>query len=185
MYWAKKILVNFILFYKVGTLRHCVILIFPFYSISFILLVYLSRSAVLKFSHFSARTKISGISSSLISLYITIFLSFSAPMLSLSLSLSLSFSLTLSLSLFFFLLLSILIFQEWSPSPSEALSTAIFLNDKYELDGRDPNGYVGCLWSIGGIHDQGWGERPIFGKIRFMNYEVTQKPICSTVFSNK
>ena len=62
---------------------------------------------------------------------------------------------------------------EWSPSPTEALRVAIYLNDKYELDGRDPNGYVGCLWSIGGIHDQGWGERPIFGKIRFMNYEVT------------
>ena len=44
-------------------------------------------------------------------------------------------------------------------------------NDKYELDGRDPNGYVGCMWSIGGIHDQGWGERAVFGKIRYMNYE--------------
>jgi len=60
---------------------------------------------------------------------------------------------------------------EWTNSPEEALSIAIYLNDKYELDGRDPNGYVGCMWSIGGIHDQGWGERPIFGKIRFMNYE--------------
>eukprot|EP00597_Dinobryon_sp_UTEXLB2267_P008745 CAMPEP_0170094850 /NCGR_PEP_ID=MMETSP0019_2-20121128/27550_1 /TAXON_ID=98059 /ORGANISM="Dinobryon sp., Strain UTEXLB2267" /LENGTH=508 /DNA_ID=CAMNT_0010316357 /DNA_START=78 /DNA_END=1604 /DNA_ORIENTATION=+ len=60
---------------------------------------------------------------------------------------------------------------EWSNTPSEALATAIYLNDKYELDGRDPNGYVGCMWSIGGIHDQGWGERPIFGKIRYMNYE--------------
>lgn len=60
---------------------------------------------------------------------------------------------------------------EWTASPEEALSTAIYLNDKYELDGRDPNGYVGCMWSIGGIHDQGWGERAIFGKIRFMNYD--------------
>eukprot|EP00596_Hydrurales_sp_CCMP1899_P002020 CAMPEP_0119053944 /NCGR_PEP_ID=MMETSP1177-20130426/74747_1 /TAXON_ID=2985 /ORGANISM="Ochromonas sp, Strain CCMP1899" /LENGTH=508 /DNA_ID=CAMNT_0007034029 /DNA_START=134 /DNA_END=1660 /DNA_ORIENTATION=- len=59
---------------------------------------------------------------------------------------------------------------EWSPSPEEALRVAIYLNDKYELDGRDPNGYVGCMWSIGGIHDQGWKERPIFGKIRYMNY---------------
>ncbi len=39
--------------------------------------------------------------------------------------------------------------QEWSASPEEALADAIYLNDKYELDGRDPNGYVGCLWSIG------------------------------------
>lgn len=60
---------------------------------------------------------------------------------------------------------------EWTASPDEALSIAIYLNDRYNLDGRDPNGYVGCMWSIGGIHDQGWAERAIFGKIRFMNYE--------------
>jgi len=36
------------------------------------------------------------------------------------------------------------------------LQRAIFLNDKYSLDGRDPNGYVGCMWSIGGIHDMGY-----------------------------
>jgi deoxyribodipyrimidine photo-lyase len=58
---------------------------------------------------------------------------------------------------------------EWSASPAEALETAIFLNDKYSLDGRDPNGYVGCMWSIAGIHDMGWAERPVFGKIRYMN----------------
>ncbi|CRL08549.1 CLUMA_CG021341, isoform A [Clunio marinus] len=60
---------------------------------------------------------------------------------------------------------------EWTASPEEALETAIYLNDRYNLDGRDPNGYVGCMWSIGGIHDQGWGERAVFGKIRYMNYE--------------
>jgi len=59
---------------------------------------------------------------------------------------------------------------EWSPSPRIALQTAIRLNDRYELDGRDPNGYVGCMWSICGVHDQGWAERSVFGKIRFMNY---------------
>ncbi len=59
---------------------------------------------------------------------------------------------------------------EWTESPEEALKTAIFLNDKYELDGRDPNGYVGISWSIGGVHDRAWGERPIFGKIRYMSY---------------
>ncbi|GBG74222.1 hypothetical protein CBR_g17934 [Chara braunii] len=59
---------------------------------------------------------------------------------------------------------------EWTSSPEEALSVAIYLNDKYELDGRDPNGYVGCMWSIAGIHDQGWAERPVFGKIRYMNF---------------
>merc|ERR1712100_839087 len=60
---------------------------------------------------------------------------------------------------------------EWTSSPENALKYAIFLNDKYNLDGRDPNGFVGCMWSIGGVHDMGWKERPIFGKIRYMNYE--------------
>lgn len=45
----------------------------------------------------------------------------------------------------------------------QALRIAIHLNDRYELDGRDPNGYVGCAWSVGGVHDNGWKERPVFG----------------------
>ncbi|MEI6824774.1 MAG: deoxyribodipyrimidine photo-lyase [Desulfuromonadales bacterium] len=60
---------------------------------------------------------------------------------------------------------------EWSPSPEDAMATAIMLNDRYQLDGRDPNGYAGIAWSIGGVHDRAWGERPVFGKIRFMNYK--------------
>ena len=59
---------------------------------------------------------------------------------------------------------------EWAPSPEVALQIAIDLNDKYELDGRDPNGYTGIAWSIGGVHDRAWFDRPIFGKIRYMNY---------------
>ncbi len=59
---------------------------------------------------------------------------------------------------------------EWTNSPEEAMETAIKLNDKYELDGRDPNGYTGIAWSIGGVHDRAWTERPVFGKIRYMNY---------------
>jgi deoxyribodipyrimidine photo-lyase len=59
---------------------------------------------------------------------------------------------------------------EWSRSPEEALDTAIYLNDKYELDGRDPNGYAGMAWSIGGVHDRPWFEREIFGKVRYMSY---------------
>lgn len=59
---------------------------------------------------------------------------------------------------------------EWTQGPEEALAIAIYLNDKYEIDGRDPNGYVGCMWSICGVHDQGWQERPVFGKVRYMNY---------------
>jgi len=59
---------------------------------------------------------------------------------------------------------------EWTESPETALKTAICLNDKYELDGRDPNGYTGIAWSIGGVHDRAWNERKIFGKIRYMSY---------------
>ena len=59
---------------------------------------------------------------------------------------------------------------EWSPSPEIALQVAIDLNDKYELDGRDPNGYAGIAWSIGGVHDRAWFERPVYGKIRYMNF---------------
>ena len=60
---------------------------------------------------------------------------------------------------------------EWTPSPEDAMATAIMLNDRYQLDGRDPNGYAGIAWSIGGVHDRAWGERPVFGKIRYMNYK--------------
>ncbi len=58
---------------------------------------------------------------------------------------------------------------EWSPSAGDALHAAILLNDRYSLDGRDSNGYTGIAWSIGGVHDRGWTERPVFGKIRYMN----------------
>jgi len=58
---------------------------------------------------------------------------------------------------------------EWTESVEEALEIAIYLNDRYQLDGRDPNGYAGIAWSIGGLHDRAWGERPVFGKIRYMN----------------
>lgn len=60
---------------------------------------------------------------------------------------------------------------EWTESPENAMEIAIYLNDRYELDGRDPNGYAGIAWSIGGVHDRAWGERPVFGKIRYMSYQ--------------
>jgi deoxyribodipyrimidine photo-lyase len=63
---------------------------------------------------------------------------------------------------------------EWTEKPEEALRIAILLNDKYELDGRDPNGYVGIAWSIGGLHDRAWFQRPVFGKIRYMSYKGAQ-----------
>lgn len=58
---------------------------------------------------------------------------------------------------------------EWSVSPEEALSTALYLNDAYSLDGNDPNGFAGVAWSIGGVHDRAWSEREVFGKVRYMN----------------
>ena len=60
---------------------------------------------------------------------------------------------------------------EWTEIPKDALRIATYLNDRYELDGRDPNGYVGCAWSIGGVHDRAWFSRPIFGKVRYMSYQ--------------
>ncbi|MFN3660581.1 MAG: deoxyribodipyrimidine photo-lyase, partial [Brevinematales bacterium] len=59
---------------------------------------------------------------------------------------------------------------EWAPSPEKAIEWAIFLNDRYFLDGRDPNGYVGILWSIGGLHDRPYGDKPIIGQIRPMTF---------------
>lgn len=57
---------------------------------------------------------------------------------------------------------------EWCPTPGAAYETALYLNDRYELDGRDPNGYTGVAWCFG-THDRPWPERPIFGTVRYMN----------------
>ena len=57
---------------------------------------------------------------------------------------------------------------EWSEDPEEAFQIALYLNNKYELDGRDPNGYTGVPWCFG-KHDRPWKERKIFGKVRYMN----------------
>ena len=64
---------------------------------------------------------------------------------------------------------------EWSPNPAKAWEYAVILNDKYELDGRDPNGYNGIAWAIGGVHDRPWFDRPIFGTIRYMSGASTGK----------
>ncbi len=60
---------------------------------------------------------------------------------------------------------------EWSESPEAAQETAIAFNDRWLLDGRDPNGYTGIAWSLGGVHDRPWGERPVFGTVRFMSFK--------------
>jgi deoxyribodipyrimidine photo-lyase len=66
---------------------------------------------------------------------------------------------------------------EWTPSPQEALAIMIELNNKYALDGRDPNSYTGILWCMG-RYDRAWGpERPIFGKVRYMSSENTMRKL--------
>ncbi len=57
---------------------------------------------------------------------------------------------------------------EWTNTPQYAYSTALYLNNKYFLDGRDPNSYANIGWLFG-LHDRAWSERPIFGKIRYMS----------------
>ncbi len=66
---------------------------------------------------------------------------------------------------------------EWSKTPERALATAIYLNDRYALDGRDPNSYSGILWCFG-RYDRAWGPvRPIFGTVRYMSSDNTQKKL--------
>ncbi len=64
---------------------------------------------------------------------------------------------------------------EWSASPAVAYQTAVALNDKYQLDGRDPNGYAGVAWAIAGKFDRPWFDRPIFGTIRYMSGTAAAK----------
>jgi deoxyribodipyrimidine photo-lyase len=56
---------------------------------------------------------------------------------------------------------------EWTPSPEQAFDTALALNNKYFIDGRDPNSFAGVGW-VFGLHDRAWFERDIFGKVRYM-----------------
>lgn len=57
---------------------------------------------------------------------------------------------------------------EWSATPEQAFETTLALNNKYFLDGRNPNSYANIAWCYG-LHDRAWTERPVFGKIRYMN----------------
>ena len=57
---------------------------------------------------------------------------------------------------------------EWSAMPRDAFEITLALNNKYFLDGRDPNSYANVAWCYG-LHDRAWTERPVFGKIRYMN----------------
>ncbi|HWA95578.1 MAG TPA: deoxyribodipyrimidine photo-lyase [Terracidiphilus sp.] len=66
---------------------------------------------------------------------------------------------------------------EWAPDPARAFEWAVTLNDRYELDGRDPNGYAGIAWSIVGRHDRPWFNRPVYGLIRPMSSASLAKKI--------
>ena len=56
----------------------------------------------------------------------------------------------------------------WMRDPAEAFAATIYLNDKYEIDGRDPNSFANVAWCYG-THDRPWIERKVYGKVRFMN----------------
>jgi deoxyribodipyrimidine photo-lyase len=73
---------------------------------------------------------------------------------------------------------------EWTNSPIEAFKIALYLNDKYEIDGRDPNGYTGVAWCFG-KHDRAWREREIFGKIRFMNKKGLDRKFAMAAYLQK
>ncbi len=66
---------------------------------------------------------------------------------------------------------------EWSRTPKEAARIMIHLNNKYAVDGRNPNSYSGIFWVLG-RYDRPWGpERPIFGTIRYMSSENTARKV--------
>ena len=63
----------------------------------------------------------------------------------------------------------------WAPDPARAYEWSVNLNDRYELDGRDPNGYQGIAWAVVGKHDRPWFNRPVFGLVRPMSGTSTAK----------
>jgi deoxyribodipyrimidine photo-lyase len=74
---------------------------------------------------------------------------------------------------------------EWSSSPREALGAMIELNNKYALDGRDPNSYSGIFWVLG-RYDRPFGpSRPIFGKIRYMSSKSTARKLALADYLNR
>ena len=73
---------------------------------------------------------------------------------------------------------------EWTNSPDEAYKIVLYLNNKYEIDGRDPNGYAGVAWCFG-KHDRPWKERKIYGKIRYMNDKGLERKFNISSYSKK
>lgn len=74
---------------------------------------------------------------------------------------------------------------EWTPDAQTAINTALLLNDRYSLDGNDPSGVVGVMWSVAGVHDRAWGERPVFGKIRYMNFAGAKRKFAVSEYIKK
>ncbi len=75
---------------------------------------------------------------------------------------------------------------EWTPTPTEAFSIAVRLNDRYQMDGRDPNGYTGIAWAIGAKHDRPWApKRQIFGMVRYMSYDGCKRKFDIKSYINK
>ncbi len=73
---------------------------------------------------------------------------------------------------------------EWSSSPREAYDIAVYLNDRYQLDGRDANGYTGIAWCFG-VHDRPWSSRPIFGTVRYMNDKGLERKFDMQTYASK
>ncbi|MEO8989219.1 MAG: deoxyribodipyrimidine photo-lyase [Acidobacteriaceae bacterium] len=71
---------------------------------------------------------------------------------------------------------------EWTPNAATAMRHATYLNDRYFLDGRDPNGHAGIAWAVLGKFDRAWVSRPIFGKRRFMSAASTGKKFNSKLY---
>ncbi len=71
---------------------------------------------------------------------------------------------------------------EWSRSPEEGFEIALALNNKYELDGRDPNGFAGVAWCFG-KHDRPWQRRPVFGMVRYMNANGLKRKFAADAYA--
>jgi len=74
---------------------------------------------------------------------------------------------------------------EWAPDPATAFDWAVILNDRYELDGRDPNGYAGIAWAIVGKLDRPWFNRPVFGLVRPMSGSSIAKKFDAAAYISK
>jgi deoxyribodipyrimidine photo-lyase len=73
---------------------------------------------------------------------------------------------------------------EWSPTYEDALREMIRLHDVYALDGRDPNTYTNILWCFG-LHDRPWGERPVFGQLRYMSLDGMRRKTDTVAYMNE